>query len=452
MWNEFFLDVERIPAFGECASATGLVASHAFQQQIAAHRSSGTVDYRRLMALKRQALEYMARRAGPELRQYLDANTQVRDYAEFRAATEKQGVAWQQWPERMRNGALEQGDYDEDKFLYHAYAQWQTRQQMESLSGTADRAGLGLYLDLPLGVHPDGYDVWRNQHLFARGVSVGAPPDDFFTRGQDWGFPPLHPDASRMQGHSHIIEVIRNSMRHAGILRLDHVMGLHRLFWIPPGYDARAGAYVRYPDEELYAIVCLESHRQQCWVIGENLGIVPTYVNDAMRKHGLGQMYVSRFQTTGDSQQAFHPVPANSVASFNTHDLPTFAAWWEGMDIQSRLDMELIDEAEADRQRADLSATRQTLIEYLSGQGFLTGEATAQSVHAACMCYLAGTPARLELLSLEDLWQETRPQNVPGTGYDHGNWQRKAVYTLEEIMGKPEIIDTLRAIDRRRKN
>ena len=145
----------------------------------------------------------------------------------------------------------------------------------------------GLYLDYPLGVNPNGYDAQKYSHVFAKGVSVGSPPDLFFTKGQNWGFAPFDPDAIREHHHDYFRAAISMHASHASVLRIDHVMGLHRLFWIPEGAEPKDGVYVRYPENELYAILCIESNRHRCAVVGEDLGTVPHYVPAMMKKHGL---------------------------------------------------------------------------------------------------------------------------------------------------------------------
>jgi 4-alpha-glucanotransferase len=409
------------------------------------------------MALKRSVLEMLSSEGlqdsparAQELRQFLEEHPLVEDYAAFRAALEKEGRPWTQWPNAMRDGVLNPGDYAEESKNYHAYVQWLAHQQMKSLSQKANEKGAGLYLDLPLGVHPDGYDVWKNQGLFAIGTRVGAPPDTFFTLGQDWGFPPIHPERSREQGHKYWADVFRNHFSHAGILRIDHVMGLHRLYWIPEGVDAQSGAYVRYPAEELYAILCLESHRQRCWVIGENLGTVPTYVNRAMSRHGLGKLYVAQFELRSDPDMPLNPVTVNTVVSFNTHDMPPFASWWNGNDIANRLEMGLLSDQGAQAERGELEKTKQALAAFLRGKGLLKADVSPEAVYSACMAYLSTKDSRLLLLNLEDIWLEDQPQNVPGTGPERPNWRRKARYSLDEFIEMPQVLDVLDEIARLR--
>lgn len=191
-------------------------------------------------------------------------------------------------------------------------------------------------IDLPLGVHAEGYDTRRERQAFAPEANVGAPPDPVFTKGQDWGFAPLHPRRIRQQGYRYVLEFLRFQMRHTGLLRIDHVMSLHRLYWIPKGHPPGEGAYVRYRPEELHAILCLESNRNKTVVVGENLGTVPPEVDAGMKRHHLRQMYVVQYEVPPDPRRALRPPPAQCVASFNTHDMPPFQAFWQGKDIEDR--------------------------------------------------------------------------------------------------------------------
>ncbi|HZP26338.1 MAG TPA: 4-alpha-glucanotransferase, partial [Dehalococcoidia bacterium] len=306
-WSEFFLDVNCIPELAECADALKTVASPEFQREIAELRSLPLVDYRRQALLLRRVLQPLAdyffaeeRSRRPQFDRFLEDRPEAVDYARFRAATERSPQGWATWPDPQRRGAIQPSDFDPAAGHYHLYVQWLLSEQLAAAAST----GAGLYLDMPLGVHPLGYDVWREQDLFVQGASAGAPPDDFFAGGQDWGVPPPHPQRLREQGYTYLRDALRNQMRYASMLRIDHVMGLHRLFWVPSGCPATEGVYVSYPAEELYAIVCLESQRERCEVVGEDLGTVPRYVRREMSRHGLLRSYVLQFSLHGDRQQA----------------------------------------------------------------------------------------------------------------------------------------------------
>ena len=455
-WNEFYVDLNRIPEFQSSKEARRMVDASDFQGEISALRKMRFVDYRRQMALKRRVLEQLAstffESGSPQRREEFEKFRReypdVDDYARFRATTEKQQSGWPVWPDRIRDGNLQDGDFDANARHYHLYAQWVTTEQLAQLADQARNSGRGLYLDFPLGVHPDGYDVWRERSSFATGASVGAPPDPFFTRGQDWGFPPIHPERLRQTRYRYIIEALRRHMRFAGVLRLDHVMALHRLYWIPRGEQATNGVYVRYPAEELYAVIAIESHRFQTSIVGEDLGTVPSYVRTSMERHNLRRMYVLQYEARSDGRSALSPVFDGAFASINTHDMPSFAAWWAALDVESRVQMGLLTEVEAEKASSNRQRTREGIINFLQRKGLLRGSGdNPAQVHDACMAYLSQSPAEIALVSLEDLWLERQPQNTPGTSEEKPNWRRKAVKTLEEICSSPSITLRLKTID-----
>jgi 4-alpha-glucanotransferase len=336
---------------------------------------------------------------------------------------------------------------------YHQYVQLVAEDQLGEISGARGsvpavrRPGTGLYLDFPLGVSPGGYDTWRYRDAFAHDASVGAPPDVFFSRGQDWGFPPTHPERQREDGYTYLRAALRNLLRHAGSLRIDHVMGLHRLYWVPPGSDARDGVYVQYRAAELYAILALESHRAGAAVVGEDLGTVPRYVQQAMARHGILRSYVLQLAPLAGS--VGRPPPL-SVASLNTHDLPTFAGFWQGLDIEDRLAKGLLDPKDVRKERSERARQRKLL------RGALREAGAARDAHpgeaiAAALRYLAASPSRMVVVNLEDLWGEAEPQNRPGTGLDQPNWRRKASRPLESFRSDEAVLGTLKEIDRLRR-
>lgn len=453
-WNEFYVDPRNAEEFRECPAAQRLGNSSQWQREIKALRGLPVVDYRRQMALKRPVLEEMARwldrsksQRHAAFRKYVGSHPRLKDYAAFRAVGERLQSPWTEWPERLRQGKLRPGGFDHTAELYHLYAQWLAEEQVQGLAAKGRSGGAGLYLDFPLGVHPHSYDVWREREVFAQDAAAGAPPDIFFTRGQNWGFPPLHPETIRLQGYAYWIACLQHQFLRASVVRIDHVMGLHRLFWIPKGLEATDGVYVRYHPEGLYAILCLESHRSKTMVVGENLGTVPVAVNRAMQRHGVQQMYVLQYEARASPSKPLRAAAANSAASLNTHDMPPFAAFVAGKDAEELRKRGLFDAAEAGRQLCLRRKVCHALEQFLSGKRRSKGAAPAAAKLARkCMEWLASGPARLLLVNLEDLWLETAPQNVPGTGPERANWRRKARYSLEEFTAQPQVVKTLRQI------
>jgi 4-alpha-glucanotransferase len=450
-WNGFYIDVESVPEFAACGAARKLAGSAAFQRQLEEFRRASLVDYRAQMSARRTVIERMARfffthasarRRG--LERFLDERPDAVDYARFRAVCEKTGAPWRKWPERLRSGELKPGDYAESVMNYHLYVQWIAHEQMAGFRKHCARQNVRFYLDLPLGVHGDGYDCWREQEAFAASASAGAPPDSFFSKGQNWGFPPLHPERLRSSGYGYVREYLAFHARHCDLLRIDHVMGLHRLYWIPAGFPPSHGAYVSYRPEELYAILSLESHRHQTGLVGENLGTVPPEVNTAMARHALRQTYVVQYQQSPGPGPALSAPPKQSVASLNTHDMPTFTAHWQGLDIEDRLELGLIQAKQRPQKLAERKKLNNALARFLQSKGWLQ-EATADgpSVLRACLKWLGAGPAEVVLVNLEDLWDETEPQNVPGTSAERPNWRRTARLTLEEIQRSAPLRELL---------
>ncbi len=459
-WNEFYLDVTRVPEFVTCKPAQEVYSSPGFREEVDALRALPLVDYRRGMALKRRVIEEMSRSffsghdSGRQaaFREFSAANPDGEEYAVFRATGERQGSPWPAWPVPLRDGAITPEAFDEQAKRYHLYAQFVLDEQLRTISKRFRERGEALYLDLPLGVNYDSYDVWRNRDLFVLSVSAGAPPDDFFTQGQDWGFPPMHPARIREEGFRYFRACLRHQFRHAGILRIDHVMGLHRFFWVPRGMSAREGTYVGYPAEELYAVLTLESHRNGVRIVGEDLGTVPPYVRPAMSRHGLSRMYVVQFGLSPDPARALRAVPAESLGCVNTHDMPTFASFWEGQDIDERVDLGLLDEQEAVEERRKRHRMKKALASFLRRKGWIgKNRPGTQTVLSACLSFLAASKAGVVIVNLEDLYLETNPQNMPGTWKERPNWLRKAQHGFEAFREMPQVIRILREVDRLRR-
>jgi 4-alpha-glucanotransferase len=497
-WNELWVDPRRLPEFADSAEARRLLDSPGFAAEAARLASGRHVDYRGAYALRRRVLEALAetfftvapaaRRA--ELDDLLARRPELADYAAFRAVGEARGESWHAWPEPLRSGEIPDGAVDETARRFHLYAQLAAEGQLAEVgralaAGDPGRrgGGGGLYLDLPLGVHSDSYDAWRHRELFATAVSAGAPPDAFFTRGQDWGFHPIHPERSREEGHAHWIAVVRHHLAHAGWLRIDHVMQLHRLWWVPRGLEATDGAYVRYPAEEMTAVLTLESHRARARVVGENLGTVPASVNRALERHGIARMFVLPFEIDrGAAAAGLHrPAGADTVASVGTHDMPTFRAWWAAADVADRVDLGLLDEAGAAEEERRRAAEREVWRRGLARSGHLAppaaGAASAASdtpdtpdtrdasdirdtrdspddapeVLSAALASLGASDAALVLVNLEDLWGEVEPQNTPGTSSERPNWRRRAALTLAQMRSDRRVTETLARLDRARR-
>jgi 4-alpha-glucanotransferase len=454
-WNEFYIDITAVPEFSECPAAQKLAGSTAFQHQLDAFRRDQMIDYRAQWAARRKVLAALARSPLKPARRsafekFLQERPDARDYARFRAVCDQTKMPWQDWPRRLREGTLRSIDCDENVERSHLYVQWIAQEQIDRLIARCRASGVKLYLDLPLGVHPAGYDAWRERESFAHSSSVGAPPDVFFTKGQNWGFAPLHPQRIRKDGYRHVLDYLRFQMRHTGLLRIDHVMGFHRLYWVPQGFPAAQGAYVSYRAEELHAIFNLESHRQHTTLVGENLGTVPPEVNESMARHRLREMFVAQYEQRPDPQAALREPPVRSVAGINTHDMPTFAAHWQGDDILDRNQLGLIPDRDVAKELAKRKKLKTALVKFLAGRGWLKAKRNERAVLKALLAWLAASPAEIVLINLEDLLLEKLPQNTPGTCQERPNWKRKAKLTLEQIFQNRSVRTTLNSLNQRR--
>jgi 4-alpha-glucanotransferase len=402
-WNEIYVDPTQLPELEASPEARDLLDAEEFSAALSALRRGALVDYPTSMALLRRVLEPLARAlySGPSPRRdALEAFARERPdlvaYARFRAGSPMERV------QSSKGRSAVPGD---ETARYHLYAQWVAEQQLAA-------AGDGLLLDLPAGVHPSGFDTSFEPAAFADGVEGGAPPDLFFEKGQRWSFRPLHPRGLREQRYRHVVAMLRHAMRHATALRLDHVMGLYRLYWVPEGAEASEGAYVRYRDDELRAIVSLEAHRSGTAIVGEDLGTVPEEVRRGMAEDRMLRSWVLQFEVSSDAP--LPDPPDLSMASIGTHDLPRFVSFWEAP------------------QRA---RWRQAL------------GGDARRGLRATLDHLAAGPARLLLVDVEDLWLERWPHNRPGTGAEAGNWQHRSARTLDEIFENDDVTGAFERID-----
>ena len=304
---------------------------------------------------------------------------------------------------------------------------------------------VGLYRDLAVGGDRSGAETWANSAAVVRDAQVGAPPDIYNPQGQDWGLPPFHPVALREEGYRGFIELIRANMRHAGGLRIDHAMGLQRLYWVPVGKSPSDGAYVRYPMEDMIGILALESHRHHCLVVGEDLGTVPEGFRERMAAANILSYRVLFFEQ--DDEGGFLPpddYPRLALAVSGSHDLPTLRGWWERRDLDLKEHLGLYpssDEATSQRERRERD--RSNLLRALRQQRLLSHEeepdagALARAVHT----WLARTKSVLAMAQIDDLTDEIEPVNVPTTSLEHPNWRRRISLTLREMADSPRFND-----------
>ena len=362
-----------------------------FAARVAQVQSARLVDYPLVHQLKQEALEAAYRssrqdyranadRTSAGMQAYRKQHGRLLDrFAVFSALQERYGaVPWHQWPADLRTpksaGIARFAEEHAHRIDYHAWMQWVADCQLASAAAASDAGdgARGLYLDLAVGVSANGADAWADSDTYVTGASVGAPPDAFNLAGQDWGTPPPNPLTLRENAYAPFIAALRANMRHAQVLRIDHVMGLQRLYWVPSGQSAQSGAYVRYPLDDMLGILALESHRNRCMVIGEDLGTLPNGFRERMAAAKVLSYRLSMFERYPDGLFR-RPVtyPQLAVATFGTHDLPTIRSWWEGHDIEVRRTLGLTTEVEAGREAEERQADRQLLLAALRDQQLL---------------------------------------------------------------------------------
>ncbi|QIG45980.1 4-alpha-glucanotransferase [Nocardioides anomalus] len=350
-------------------------------------------------------------------------------FATWSALAEEHGPDWRRWPEALQDPtSADVAAYREahaGEVGFHAWLQWQLDEQLRAATGA-----LTVIQDLPIGVSGGGADAWVWQDTLAQGITVGAPPDALNTLGQDWGSPPLTPWRLRAADYEPFIESVRGTIAGAGGLRIDHVMGLFRLWWIPDGSGAADGAYVRYPSDDLLDIVALESHRARAVVVGEDLGTVEPGVAEALAERRILSYKVLWFEEDDPAQW-----PGAALAAVTTHDLPTVAGLWTGTDAEDQLEATDMPEADVRRGRADL-------LEKLTRDGLAEGASAAEAV-AAAYRQLVRAPSLLVSLSLEDAVLEQRRPNVPGTT-ERENWRILLPVPVDELGASEDVARLVR--------
>ena len=420
-------------ALGEIDGATEAVG--AIAEQARSLNSTKTIDRDSAYKLKMKALDSVWRSGvGSEFDAYLaDQGDHLWSYATFAALAESYDAGPSAWPEELASGdpsALrEWASRHEDRVRFHAWLQWLIERQLE-------KAGkeVGLVNDLAIGVDPQGADAWMWKDVFASGVTVGAPPDEFNLRGQGWGLPPFDPWKLRSAAYEPFIQTIRSAFRYSAGMRIDHVMGLFRLYWIPDGVGPEAGTYVRYPHEDLLNIVALESHRAQAYVVGEDLGTVEDAVRDEMQARNMMSYRLLWFEE--DKPETY---PQLALAAVANHDVPTIAGLWNGSDVeeQKAVGLEVNEEG--------LEAQRERLRGWLD----LDADASVDDVISAIYALLAAAPSAVIMATLEDvLGIEQRP-NMPGTMDERPNWAIPLSKTLEELQTDPRILKVAELLNRR---
>jgi 4-alpha-glucanotransferase len=469
--NFLYLDVEGMEDFARCRRARALRETPEVAREIEDLRATPYVEYERVSALKLRFLKLAfaqflrERRAGSARARAFDAFCQregdlLETFATYCALDEElhrrnpDVWLWTDWPAPYQDpGSAETRAFRQKRWrrvMFYQYLQWQIDLQLAAAQQWARdrRLSIGLYHDLALATDRFGSDLWAHRPFYVAGCRVGSPPDDFSPQGQDWAFPPPNSARHREDGYRLFAESIRKNCRHGGALRIDHVMRLFRLFWIPDGVEATEGAYVRERNHDFVRILALESVRNRVVVVGEDLGTVDPAIRETLARFGMLSYRLFYFEKNerGEFRRS-DEYPRQALVSSTTHDLPTLAGFWVGADIMARRAAGIIDD---DAQRGQLEQRRiekQKMLDVLfqlelvrkdlprqaEAYAELTGE-----LHNAIIGFLAMTPSQLLAINQEDLTKEMNQQNLPGSTWQYPNWGRKMRFTIEQLRGDAE--------------
>ena len=468
--NILYLNLEMTPELSDCREAQDLLASPEFQAAKSRLVDAPLVLYQEIYQLKQRVMGLLyetfcrvhgdpanPRSArGLEFADFVAAKDALTRYGRFCALVEHfQQGDWRRWPEPYQDPdnpavAAFAREHPREVGLCQ-YGQWLAEAQLSQVCQTARERGLSftLYEDLALGANPGGFDTWAHPDLFALGAAIGAPPDAFNPKGQNWGLPPLIPERLRASGYRLFIDTLQANIPPGGMLRMDHAMGQFRLLWIPRGAAAGQGAYVRYPERELLAILALESVRRRALIIGEDLGTVPPRIRRDLGKYGVFSYRVFYFER--DENRHFLPpeaYPSCAMAAVTTHDLPTLTGFWQGNDLVLKRRLDLYPAPNlAEHDATTRDEDRRLLLAALQDRGLLpeaagldlgSGVSSSLPLREAVLTYLAQSRAALMEVRLEEIFGVAEQQNLPGTRQEHPNWRLKLPLTLEQMIQDPE--------------
>ena len=455
---------DAVLGFERCARACRILKDHAAERE--ATKGEDLLDYQAHERRHREVLEALYRSTieagGSEAADLAvwrkGAGRELEWFALFEAIACVHGPDWRAWPGALRDllspDLRRFASENARAIRWHAWLQWLAGRQLAEAQAAALRAGMaiGLYLDVAVGVRPGGVEVWSTPACFARDASLGAPPDAFSPDGQNWNLAPFSPRGLRAAAYRPFVRMLRTAMTHAGMIRIDHVLGLERSFWVPE--SGAPGGYVGYPLEALLALVRIEATRTDCIVVGEDLGSVPPGLRRRLAESGLLGSAVMQFEKDGPSFRAPRRYRPASLASAGTHDTPTLKGWWSGRDIELRHRLGRTTAKERAAALAARAAARGALCRLLVEEGQAppgldpgapphdADEATVVAVHAL----LAGAASALLAVSLDDALGVVEQQNLPGTVDEHPNWRRRYPVAVESLSQDPGLAAIARVV------
>jgi len=470
--NVMFIDVSAVLEVQGSRRAQALMSDAGFRARLAAVRAATHVDYPAVASLKLAVLEaafesfraeHLARHSAraTACRNFLrECGEPMRLHTLFDALdtwlrrTRGTGAGWHNWPDEYRDPGGEAvkrfAAEHADEVGFHGYLQWIASEQLVAVRALARALNLsvGVYGDYAVGVNASGSETWSDQSLYCMGAAIGAPPDPIGVGGQEWGIPPQDPRQLRRAAYAPFVALVRASMRNCGALRLDHVMALFRQWWVPRGFKSADGGYVHYPLDDLLGVVALESHRQRCLVVGEDLGVVPDEIRRALPQFGVYHYKVVLFEQKNGEFVKPGDYTRPALAAVTTHDLPTLRGWWSGHDIDLWEKLGFYsDRAMAERIRAERGADRGRLLRALRRENLWPAEDAADAklpeysapLGRALHVYLGMSQSMLVTVQLEDMIGMLEPVNVPGTSHEYSNWTRRMTASARDIFARPDV-------------
>ena len=465
--NPLYIDVTALPEFRHCQKIAKIISDDQFRQQLERVRAAEHVDYDLVARLKysvlsaafhhfcstdvknktarSKAFDRYRRSKGENLERHA---TYEALFEHFRAQ-DINSWGWPCWP-----GEYQQPDSKEvksfsrknkDRIRYYMFLQWLAETQLTEAQEAALEAGMsvGIYRDLAVGVDRGGADVWGNRGFYCLNASVGAPPDPVAPQGQNWGLPPFNPASLKNAAYGPFIEMVCANMQHCGALRIDHVMGLLRLWWCPPDKTADYGVYVNYPLDDLLGIIKLESQRRKCLIFGEDLGTVPPEIEATLPPARCYSNEVVLFSRENDHFLAPSDYKSRALTCISNHDIPTLKAWWNCDDLDLRLELGIYTEEHTQREKEARHGDKVALLRTLQDIGELPRGMNPDDLNTMGFSrdlwekihyYLAKTASRIVVIQLEDIMELDTPVNVPGTSTEYPNWSRKLTQNINEVM------------------
>jgi len=468
--NLIYIDIERVPEFSHSRWAQQLCASPKVQSKLRDLRASQYVAYSDVDRLKKRFLKVLYREFRRQRQSNGDRGRAFDEYChregdlldkfalycvldEVLHKEDRNRWTWQHWPEQFHSPeseACKKFAAEHARLIeYYKYIQFVLEEQLNETQQYARAQGMpiGLYHDLAVATDSCGSDLWAHRGFYVQGCRVGAPPDDFSPNGQDWAFPPPNANKHREDGYRLYRESIRKVVRSGGALRIDHVMRLYRLFWIPEGFSAAEGIYVRDNALDLMRILALESVRNENIIIGEDLGTVTDEIRDTLAQFSILSyrlFYFEKNRHDGSFKRTFE-YPRQALVASSTHDLPTIAGFWQFRDIEARKQAGLVDESGYWSQREDRQREKQRMLDVLHAENLLPDSYGRHAdlipevdgdLHNAVVAYLAQVPSMILLLNGEDFTKETEQQNLPGSTGQYPNWQRKMNVSIEDLVSE----------------